>query len=81
MKKVTVGELMDSLSRFDRNDPIEVKIEQYNKKSPVAYCQPVPSGRMYDALATKEDGITVRLAVNLPYGPKTFMVTSTRKIQ
>lgn len=77
---ITVGQLIDDLSRFDRNDPVKIEIKQYNKMYPVACLDPAKSGRMQDGLASKENGIDVRISVNLPRDNHSFMITSTRKI-
>lgn len=34
---MTVGELIDALSKFDRDAPIEIPVKQYNKYYPIGY--------------------------------------------
>lgn len=81
MENVTVGELIDALSKFDRNDPVEISVVQYNKKFPVAYCEPKLSGRMQNSLASKENGVNVRLSIHLPWNSNEYMMTSVKKLK
>lgn len=76
--KLTVGQLIDSLSKYNLSDPVEVEILQYNKRYPVAYC-PIKESYMVEGLyATKKNGQDVRLTIYLPEDENKYMMVQTR---
>lgn len=79
---VTVGQMIDSLSKFNRDLPFEIAISQYNKRFPVAYVKPDCSSFDKNQFATNVKGDVVRISVYLPVDDdkKTFMFTSTKKM-
>jgi hypothetical protein len=77
--KLTVQMLIDSLSQYPMDAPVEISVRQYNKVFPIAYCIPNASPICNNAYVTMKDNINVRLDITLPCDDDTFMVTSTRK--
>ncbi len=84
---VTVQQMIDSLKRFNPDDPLEIAIRQYNKRYAVAHVPPsevsyanVGGEKHY---AQKIDGRHVRIEIQLPtdYENKTFMYTATKKMR
>lgn len=81
MSKVTVGEMIESLSKFDKNLPVEIAISQANKIHPVAYCVPQQgrSNIVFGGYAESPDGRTVRLHCSLPSSNDYMTITVNRK--
>lgn len=71
--------LIDSLSKFPPDAPVEVSVGQYNQIYPIAYCQPKESIMVDGLYATRMDGINVRIEVSLPYDDNTYMSVRTLK--
>lgn len=83
MRKVTVQQMIDSLSRFPMDAPVEVAILQCNQRFAVAHVEPsevsyakVGSDKHY---AQMIDGQHVRIEARLPENETTYMITQTRK--
>lgn len=74
--------MIESLSRFDMDMPVQIKIKQANKRYSVANVQPTAFGMtlMPDTFAVCENGQDVSIEALLPYNAKTMMITSTRKV-
>lgn len=81
MKKVTVGEMVESLLLLDQSLPLEISVLQYNKKYPVAYCNPNRYLRtlMPDIFAVCVNGNKAMIKISLPSDENSYMITSTRK--
>lgn len=81
--KVTVKQMIEALSQYDENMPVEIVINQYNKRYPVAYITPTSHSRtcMPDTFATCMNGVNVRIDVTLPYNHEKFMLVSERKLK
>lgn len=77
--KVTVQMLIDSLSKFPPDAPVEVAVGQYNQRYPIAWCA-IKESIMVDGLyATMLDGRNVRLEISLPEDNETYMSVRTLK--
>lgn len=83
MEIVTVRQMIESLSRFDLDMPVKIRIRQANKRYSVADIAPTGFGMTLapDTYAVCENGVNVSIEACLPYTPnKEMMITQIRKV-
>ena len=75
----TVKQLIESLQQYPTDAEVEIEVNQYNKRYPVAYCELQESTMVEGSFATMRNGQTVRITIGLPHDEEKMMITLTRK--
>ena len=78
-KKVTVDQLIKSLAKYRKDAFVEIEIDVYNDRYPIAHVNPKESAWVDNSFATMRNGETVRISVSMPESETHYMTTSVRR--
>jgi len=79
MKQVTVEELINSLSKYPKDAPVEVAVYCYNQYYPVFYAIPKESAWVGNNYVNMKNGKDVRIEINMPETETHYGTVTMRK--